>query len=70
MPLEVSNVLSSDGQLDKAAYLSYWKGMPDALEVESVLTDAPNMDIKVRRVSQDRLVTPFACITQMHRKQW
>eukprot|EP00611_Tribonema_gayanum_P002786 TRINITY_DN12105_c0_g1_i1.p1 TRINITY_DN12105_c0_g1~~TRINITY_DN12105_c0_g1_i1.p1 ORF type:complete len:907 (-),score=479.65 TRINITY_DN12105_c0_g1_i1:164-2884(-) len=46
VPMDVSNVLSADGQLDKATYLSYWKAISDALEVQSVITDAPGMDVK------------------------
>eukprot|EP00953_Heterococcus_sp_UTEX-ZZ885_P005508 3437-Heterococcus_DN1.PRE.2 len=47
VPIETSNVLSSDGQIDRGTFLGYWKAVNDSLEVYSVINDAPQLDLKV-----------------------
>jgi hypothetical protein len=51
VPIETSNVLSSDGQIDRATFLGYWKAVNDSLEVYSVINDAPQLDLKVSSVN-------------------
>eukprot|EP00953_Heterococcus_sp_UTEX-ZZ885_P005506 3436-Heterococcus_DN1.PRE.1 len=46
VPIETSNVLSSDGQIDRGTFLGYWKAVNDSLEVYSVINDAPQLDLK------------------------
>ena len=47
VPIDTSNVLSTDGQIDKGAFLSYWKAVDDSKEVYAAIADLPALDIKV-----------------------
>jgi hypothetical protein len=57
VPIETSNVLSSDGQIDRGTFLGYWKAVNDSLEVYSVINDAPQLDLKVSYQLQTVLQT-------------